>query len=97
MEIRDCADCRPRTPAVPGPPPPDPSQFGPWFEAAHYGVCPGCGSRIEPRDKIRADGRGGWICEDCGSAEPAYEPGTGHVRELGIQFAAGRIDTGRGT
>ena len=96
MEIRDCADCRPRAAGTPGFIPHDPSLFGPWFQAAHDGYCPGCGTPIEPGDTIRADGRGGWICEPCGQAEVEYEPGTGHAATLLEQFAAGYIDTGRG-
>jgi hypothetical protein len=97
MEIRDCADCRPRNADVPGLIPPDPSLFGPWFEAAHYGYCPGCGGEIMPNDTIRSDGRGGWICEGCGLAELPDQPGPGHTLTLLEQFAAGHIDLGRGT
>ena len=79
------------------PPPPDPSMFGPWIEAAYESFCPGCGGEILPGDTIRSNDRGGWICRDCGSAEPAYQPGTGHADTLLERFAAGHIDLGRGT
>jgi len=70
--------------------------FGPWLEAAHEGFCPGCGDGIVPGDLIRANGRGGWICRDCGLAEAPYRPGTGHAATLLEQFAAGHIDLGKG-
>jgi DNA-directed RNA polymerase subunit RPC12/RpoP len=38
-------------------------RLGPWF---YYGSCAGCGADIEPDDEIRADGDGGYLCEDCG-------------------------------
>ena len=42
---------------------------GPWFLAAYYGSCADCGADIEPDDQIRADGDGGYLCEDCGEEE----------------------------
>lgn len=38
---------------------------GPWFYAAYRGLCSRCGSPIEPGEKIRADGDGGWECREC--------------------------------
>jgi len=43
-----------------------PPGYGPWFEAAYFGDCDGCGSRIVPGDQIRSDGEGGWLCGICG-------------------------------
>jgi hypothetical protein len=44
----------------------DPSGFGPWFEARYEGECAGCWCFIDEGDRIRADGEGGYLCEDCG-------------------------------
>lgn len=43
--------------------------FGPWFAASFDSEagCAGCGSDIYEDDMIRADGTGGWLCEECGS------------------------------
>ena len=39
---------------------------GPWFEAEYEGNCSGCDEyHIEPGDRIRADGLGGYEHEDC--------------------------------
>lgn len=39
---------------------------GPWFEANYPGECSACDERhIEPGDRIRADGYGGYEHEDC--------------------------------
>jgi hypothetical protein len=70
VEQRDCADCR-SWPAV-SPPAVLPADYGPWIAAAYYGECAGCGDDIEPGCQIRADGEGGWLCEDCGSARPEH-------------------------
>lgn len=43
--------------------------YGPWFVAAYYGECAGCGEDIEPDDVIRADDEGGYLCEGCGQDE----------------------------
>lgn len=40
---------------------------GPWLAAAYHGSCADCGDDIGPDDMIRADGEGGYLCEDCGS------------------------------
>lgn len=47
-------------------PPADPANFGPWFSAAYPGRCSGCDKRTGTEDRIRADGEGGYLCEDCG-------------------------------
>lgn len=41
---------------------------GPWFEADHEGRCSACDEyHIQPWDRIRADGSGGYEHEDCAS------------------------------
>ena len=40
--------------------------FGPWFAAGYESLCSGCWDQVEVGNRIRADGRGGWLCEDCG-------------------------------
>jgi hypothetical protein len=52
---------------------PDPQngERGPWFRAGYDAECDGmCGGSILEGDQIRADGTGGWLCEDCGADEP---------------------------
>lgn len=45
-------------------------RFGPWVTAQYGGSCPGCGTRFEPGERIRADDDlGDFVCETCGSAE----------------------------
>lgn len=40
---------------------------GPWFPARLHGRCSGSEDhQIAPGDMIRADGSGGWECENCG-------------------------------
>ena len=38
---------------------------GPWFGAMYDGWCSGCEDAIHEGDQIRADGQGGYECEDC--------------------------------
>lgn len=38
---------------------------GPAVEARYSGRCSGCDENIRPGDQIRADGEGGWLCNDC--------------------------------
>lgn len=45
---------------------PDTAGYGPWFEARYEGECAGCWCILDPGDLIRADGSGGYLCEDCG-------------------------------
>ena len=40
--------------------------MGPWFTARFDSDCDECGALISEGDQIRADGTGGYICEDCG-------------------------------
>jgi hypothetical protein len=42
-----------------------PGQLGPAFEAAYGGWCAGCDDPIEPGDRIRADGEGGYRLDCC--------------------------------
>jgi hypothetical protein len=49
--------------------PPDPARSGPWITARYPGRCSGCTEPVTPGDRIRGDGDGGWLCEDCGSQE----------------------------
>jgi hypothetical protein len=49
---------------------------GPWITARYEGHCQGCDDDIYGGDRIRSDGHGGWLCQDCG-AQPA-----GNIREL---------------
>lgn len=48
----------------------DTQEKGPWFGALEIGACSALGCRIDEGDRIRADGQGGYECEDCGSFEP---------------------------
>jgi predicted nucleic acid-binding Zn ribbon protein len=47
-----------------------PAERGPWFFARYDGKCSDCGEQFESGQKIRSDGDGGWLCEDCGVLEP---------------------------
>jgi hypothetical protein len=38
---------------------------GPWFTAQYGGECACCGDDICPGDTIRADGEGGYACNEC--------------------------------
>ena len=40
--------------------------LGPWFTARFGGECVACGSGIAPGDTIRANGRYGYLCGECG-------------------------------
>ena len=42
------------------------SDYGPWFAATYDGECDGCGADTAAGDRIRSDGEGGWLCDDCG-------------------------------
>lgn len=40
---------------------------GPWVTARFDGDCDECGAMIFAfADRIRSDGEGGWLCEECG-------------------------------
>lgn len=44
------------------------SRLGPWFTAGYSsGSCSDCGEDITESDMIRADGQGGYLCEECGA------------------------------
>lgn len=47
---------------------PDAVGYGPWFEAQYEGECAGCWDQIDPGDRVRADGEGTYLCEDCGDS-----------------------------
>lgn len=54
---------------------------GPWFGATYDGECDGCGNSVSEGDQIRADGQGGWECEEwCGQDDPAEPAVTGPAR-----------------
>lgn len=54
---------------------------GPWFGASYESDCDGCGNRVFEGDQIRADGQGGWECEEwCGQDDPAEPATTGPHR-----------------
>jgi hypothetical protein len=55
-----CAHCRP-VPDLPRS-----YEYGPWFEARFPGRCSQCQERTYEGDTIRADGEGGYLCEECG-------------------------------
>lgn len=42
------------------------NDFGPWFTAGFDSDCDECGGPIDEGDRIRSDGEGGWLCEECG-------------------------------
>lgn len=68
VEAAACADCSPRVAAFLAQPAGTPARdYGPWFSASFGGGCDGCGGEICAGDRIRADGEGGWLCEECGS------------------------------
>ena len=39
---------------------------GPWFPARYIGLCSACGWEFSLGEKIRADGRGGYLADCCG-------------------------------
>lgn len=43
---------------------------GPWFGANYPGKCTTCEDRFDEGDRIRADGEGGWECENCDLDDP---------------------------
>jgi hypothetical protein len=43
--------------------------YGPWFTASRSSECAGCWDVIDEGDRIRADGEGRYLCEDCGDAD----------------------------
>lgn len=48
------------------PPAPPADHVGAWFTAQYPGECGNCTAPVIPGDTIRADGRGGYECADCG-------------------------------
>jgi hypothetical protein len=63
--VASCAHCKgiPDVSDRPGP-----ADYGPWFTARRDGRCGGCPAPVLAGDQIRADGRGGYLCESCGEA-----------------------------
>ena len=58
------------------------AEKGPWFGAMYDGKCSVNECTITEGDRIRADGNGGYECEDCGSFDDGMDE---HVRKsLGI-------------
>jgi len=58
-------------------------QKGPWFGAMYDGRCSVNECQIHEGDRIRADGEGGYECEDCGDFDDTMDR---HVRaSLGIE------------
>lgn len=53
--------------------------LGPWITAGYGSDCDGCGEEISDGDRIRSDGAGGWLCEDCGEDGDGEPGGTVHI------------------
>lgn len=70
-------------------PEPGPPRRGPWFPAGYGGECSGCGGEICEGDPIRADGKGGWLDEDCGVEEEdvtAYPAPQGEQAQRDLEY-----------
>jgi hypothetical protein len=52
----------------------DVADKGPWFGAMYTSECSECDGAIYEGDRIRADGTGGYECEDCGDPYLGGEP-----------------------
>ena len=63
----------------------DVAEKGPWFGAVYEGRCSVSECQIEEGDRIRADGEGGYECEDCGGE---YEDGSEGPVERADRVAA---------
>lgn len=62
--------------------PATPPEKGPWFGAMYDGKCSVSECQIYEGDRIRADGQGGYECEDCGAFDDGMDA---HVRaSLGV-------------
>jgi hypothetical protein len=75
-----------KTPAVSDPAPTveettgdDMADKGPWFGAMYDGRCSVSECEIAEGDRIRADGYGGYECEDCGDDDPL--PSVGYAED----------------
>lgn len=66
LPVDSCAHCTGRTGTAETR---EHASYSPWFTAAYPGRCSVCDERIEPEDRIRADGEGGYLCADCGREE----------------------------
>lgn len=87
----------------------DDTNKGPWFGAMYDGRCSVSECRIYEGDRIRADGQGGYECEDCGedplpivvlAEDPSQQvpergplAGPAYVDELRIPAAPGPMPT----
>jgi len=60
---------------------------GPWFGAMYDGECSECDGAIFEGDRIRADGTGGYECEDCGD-ETLTHPVTAKASVVEIRTPA---------
>jgi len=61
----------------------DETRRGPWITASFDSECNGdCGGALTEGGEIRADGSGGWLCEDCGSDQTTDLVGAETVAEM---------------
>lgn len=58
-----------------------PDDEPPLIVAVFNGKCSTCGDRISIGDTIRANGHGGWECQDCIADDQPYVP-TNLINEL---------------
>ena len=64
----------------------DDTRKGPWFGAMYDGKCNSCEDKIYEGDRIRADGEGGYECENCGEDD---KPAAAPIVELRIPATPG--------
>jgi hypothetical protein len=65
----------------------DVAEKGPWFGAMYEGRCSVSECRIYEGDRIRADGEGGYECEDCGMAEVIMQCAPDEVLTPGAMYS----------
>jgi hypothetical protein len=63
---------------------------GPWFGAMYDSKCNSCEDKIYEGDRIRADGEGGYECEECGGDD---KPAAAPIVELRIPATPGPMPT----
>lgn len=61
---------------------------GPWFGAMYDGECSDCDGAFYEGDRIRADGKGRYECEDCGEAPDRLVAVTAKVSDWQAQASA---------